>query len=99
MIITPTTPPLSELPQPPNSATQLSGLSQALSPPPRLSQPFSMNSAVIRPHAMNAAMLGRTMLERNVPNFCTRTRAPEPAAGVEVVVAMLDVLQVARGVG
>ena len=42
---------------------------------------------------MNAPMLGMTMLDRNVPNFCTRTRAPEPEAGVEVVVAMLIVLQ------
>ena len=47
----------------------------------------------MKPQAMNAPMLGITMLERNVPNFCTRTRAPEPDAGVEVVVAMLSFLR------
>ncbi len=30
-------------------------------------QPFSMNSAVIRPHAMNAPILGITMPLRNLP--------------------------------
>ena len=39
-------------------------------------QPTSMNRAVIRPHAMNAPMFGMTMLDKNVPNFCTWTRAP-----------------------
>jgi hypothetical protein len=34
-------------------------------------------------------MFGMIMLERNVPNRCTRTRADVPDAGVEVVVAML----------
>jgi hypothetical protein len=32
-------------------------------------QPFSMKNAVIRPQAMNAAMLGMIMPDRNVPNF------------------------------
>ena len=45
------------------------------------SQPTSMNRAVIRPHAMNAPMLGMTMLDRNVPNFCTWTRAPVRGCG------------------
>ena len=84
MIIGPTMPPPSSS-QPPISATQLSGESPI---PSSGSQPTSMNRAVMKPQAMNAPMLGITMLERNVPNFCTRTRAPEPAAGV-VVVAML----------
>ena len=35
-----------------------------------------MNNAVIRPQAMKAPMFGMTMLDRNVPNFCTLTRAP-----------------------
>ena len=29
------------------------------------------------PQAMNAAMLGITMLDKKVPNFCTWTRADE----------------------
>jgi hypothetical protein len=32
-----------------------------------------MNNAVIRPHAMNAAMFGMIIPDRNVPNFCTCT--------------------------
>ena len=40
------------------------------------SQPCSMNSAVIRPQAMNAPILGMTMFDSAVPNFCTRTRTP-----------------------
>ena len=36
----------------------------------------SMNRAVIRPQAMNAPMLGITMLDRKVPNFWTWTRTP-----------------------
>ena len=46
-----------------------------------------MNIAVISPHAMNAPMLGMTMLDKKVPNCCTRTRAPTPGAA-EVVVAI-----------
>jgi hypothetical protein len=34
-------------------------------------------------------MFGMIMLERNVPNLWTWTRAEGPDAGVEVVVAML----------
>ena len=43
------------MPQPPSWATGV--------------QPFSMNSAVMKPHAMNAAMFGMIMPDRNVPNF------------------------------
>ena len=39
-------------------------------------QPTSMNRAVSRPQAISAGMLGMIMLDRNVPNFCTWTRAP-----------------------
>ena len=53
---------------------------------------------MIRPHAMIAAMLGMIMFDRNVPNFCTWTRAPGRAAGVLSVVAMLTFLQIGLGV-
>jgi hypothetical protein len=33
-----------------------------------------MNNAVMKPHAMNAAMFGMIIPDRNVPNFCTATR-------------------------
>src|SRR5690242_8411679 len=36
--------------------------------------PFSMNRAVIKPHAMNAAIFGMIIPDRNVPNFWTATR-------------------------
>ena len=36
--------------------------------------PFSMNNAVIKPQAMNAAMFGMIIPDRNVPNFWTATR-------------------------
>ena len=35
-----------------------------------------MNSAVMNPQAMNAAMFGMIMPLRNVPNLWTATRAP-----------------------
>src|SRR6478735_2725077 len=41
-----------------------------------------MNSAVMKPHAMKAAMFGRTMLDKKVPNLCTCTRAPVRGAAV-----------------
>ncbi len=46
-----------------------------------------MNIAVISPHAMNAPMLGMTMLDRKVPNFWTLTRAPllRVAVAVEAI--------------
>jgi hypothetical protein len=40
-----------------------------------------MKSAVIKPHAMNAPMLGITIPLRKLPNFCTltlRLTPPEP---------------------
>jgi hypothetical protein len=43
-----------------------------------------MNRAVIRPHAMNAPMFGRTMLDKNVPNLCTCIRAPPRGLAVAV---------------
>ena len=52
-------------------------------------QPTSMNNAVIRPQAMIAPMLGMIMLDRNVPNCCTRTRAPPRGADVVVVVVAM----------
>src|SRR3954464_13214234 len=45
------------------------------------SQPLAMKRAVMRPHAMKAAMLGRTMPLTNVPNFCTNTRPRDDPAG------------------
>jgi hypothetical protein len=63
---------------------QLCGLSQAWSPPPRLIHPTSMNMAVIRPQAMKAPMFGSTMLDKNVPNLCTCTRAPPRDGAVAV---------------
>src|SRR5690349_17461409 len=84
-------PPSAQSPQPPMWAIQLWGETWPL--PPRLSQPTSMNIAVIRPQAMKAPMLGMTMLDRNVPNCCTRTRAlvPDPA-GPDVVVAVVAIV-------
>ena len=42
-----------------------------------------MNSAVIRPQAMNAPMLGITIAARNAPNFWTVAFSPVPVgAGV-----------------
>ena len=48
-------------------------------------QPVGMKNAVMKPHAMKAAMLGMIMPLRKVPNFCTLTRAPG-RAGADVVV-------------
>src|SRR6476646_4386133 len=55
--------------------------------------PTGMKKAVIRPQAMIAPMFGMTMLDRNVPNCCTRTRAlvPDPD-GPEVVVAVVAIV-------
>ncbi len=56
--------------------------------------PTGMKNAVISPQAMIAPMFGMIMLDRNVPNFWTRTRTPARGAGdvvwvvVVVVVAM-----------
>src|SRR3954467_4975556 len=54
--------------------------------------PSGMKNAVIRPQAMIAAMFGMIIMDRNVPNFWTRTRAPErdapEAAAVVAVEAM-----------
>src|SRR3954453_18545116 len=36
--------------------------------------PSGMKNAVIRPQAMIAAMFGMIIMDRKVPNFCTRTR-------------------------
>ena len=54
------------------------------------SQPTSMTRAVSSPHAISAGMLGMIMLERNVPNFCTRTLAPEPVGAVNVVAMLMS---------
>ncbi len=56
-------------PQPPILATQLS--LERVPPAARLIQPALMKMAVMKPQAMKAPMLGITMLDRNVPNFCT----------------------------
>ena len=56
--------------------------------------PSGMKNAVISPQPMIAPMFGMIMLERNVPNCWTRTRAPARGADsvgvlfVVVVVAM-----------
>src|SRR3954466_13680253 len=54
----------------------------------RVIQPDWMNSAVIRPHAMKAPMFGRTMLDKKVPNCCTRTLAPVRGSAVVAVEAI-----------
>ena len=36
--------------------------------------PVWMKNAVMKPQAMNAAMFGMIIPDRNVPNFCTATR-------------------------
>src|SRR3954451_10713716 len=53
-------------------------------------QPVSMKSAVIRPQAMKAPMLGSTMFDRKVPNRWTCSRIPPLRAAGCVVVAMTD---------
>jgi hypothetical protein len=73
VIIGPTMPPPANSPQPPISATQPFGSLRESKIP--VSQPASMNRAVMSPQAMNAPMLGITMFDRKVPNFCTWTRA------------------------
>jgi hypothetical protein len=51
---------------------------------------MTMKSIVMKPQAMNAAMLGMIMPDRNVPNRCTPTRARfAPVAGVDAVVMVL----------
>ena len=50
--------------------------------------PTGMKNAVIRPQAMIAPMFGMIMLDRNVPNFCTWTRAPTRGAGVVAIEAI-----------
>src|SRR4051812_38512471 len=55
--------------------------------------PSGMNMAVMSPQAMNAAMLGMIMPDRNVPNLWTATRAPPPrgvvVSDVVVIVCLL----------
>jgi hypothetical protein len=41
-----------------------------------------MKNAVMKPQAMNAAMFGMIIPDRNVPNFCTAILVPELLAGV-----------------
>ena len=45
-------------------------------------QPTSMKNAVMSPQAMIAPMFGMIMLDKNVPNRWTWTRAPAPRRGV-----------------
>jgi len=40
-----------------------------------------MKNAVMKPQAMNAAMFGMIIPDRNVPNFWTAILAPEDLAG------------------
>jgi hypothetical protein len=49
-----------------------------------------MNNAVMNPQAMNAAMFGMIIPDKNVPNFCTATRAPDvlPTAAAWAFAAM-----------
>src|SRR6188472_4280060 len=51
-------------------------------------KPSGMKNIVIRPQAMIAPMLGMIMLDRNVPNFWTWTRALVRGAGVVTVEAI-----------
>src|SRR5512132_3456436 len=60
LTIGPTRPPSACLPNPPIPSTGV--------------KPFSMKNAVINPQALNAAMFGMIMPDKNVPNFCTATR-------------------------
>ena len=48
-------------------------------------KPLGIKSAVIRPQAINAPMLGIIMLERNVPSFCTRTRIEVRSTLISVI--------------
>src|SRR5690606_2853655 len=51
-------------------------------------QPTSMKMAVIRPHAMNAPMLGMIIPARNPPKRCTAALAPVPVTfGVYSLIA------------
>ena len=60
--------------------------------------PAGMKNIVTMPQAMNAAMFGRIMLDRNVPNLWTATRAP-PGRFVsgDVVVIVVPLLWSRRG--
>ena len=66
VIIGPTRPtlgsPAAFVPNPPSPSTGI--------------QPVSMKNAVMNPHAINAAMFGMIIPDKNVPNRCTATRAP-----------------------
>src|SRR4051812_24072529 len=63
----------------------------------RVIQPVSMKSAVIRPQAMKAPMLGSTMFDRKVPNRWTCSRIPPLRATGGVVVAMTDLPELGSG--
>jgi|GEM_PF-4832215 len=56
--------------------------------------PVGMKNAVMMPHAMKAAMLGRIMFDRNDPNLCTPTRVRVTPEGVlaDVVVMVVTLL-------
>ncbi len=60
--------------------------------------PAGMNSIVMKPQAMKAAMFGMIMPERNVPSRCTPTRTPFCfGAAVDVVVMMSSLSGVKGG--
>src|SRR5215213_9337402 len=62
------------------------------------SQPVSMNIAVIRPQAMNAAMFGMTIDARKAPTRCTVALAPVPVtAGVYALMVTLLAGRAGRG--
>src|SRR5918993_4629509 len=61
-------------------------------------QPVSMNIAVIRPQAMNAAMLGITIDARKAPARCTVAFTPVPCtAGVYALMVTLLAVRAGRG--
>jgi hypothetical protein len=51
--------------------------------------PVGMKRAVMSPQAMNAAMFGMTMPDRNVPNLWTWTRALRRGAACDVAVIVV----------
>ena len=56
--------------------------------------PVGMKNAVMMPHAMNTAMLGRIMFDKNEPNLCTPTRVcpSRPGLAVDDVVVIVFLL-------
>src|SRR5215207_5578901 len=61
-------------------------------------KPAGMKNIVTMPQAMKAAMFGRIMLDRNVPNLWTATRAPPGRfVSADVVVMVMPLWWSRRG--